>query len=228
MCRSHSSVFASCKEMPDGAVTISTAGRIRASADRSGECPQVEVVHPDQPQEHPVGRAVAGHRGDIRVRRAQERGHLAQRRVRPHVQLTVAEPGLIPLDAADILGLLLDRLVLVNESDPARLRQRDRHPRRRHRLHDCAAQRQCHQQRRLLRPAGRRISGADRLTFAGVQSSPVRPGISRYSFSDRETSSRIRTCPPQKVTVSRSPPPCAALAGRAARRHDRPRKLQVW
>jgi hypothetical protein len=42
-------------------------------------------------------------------------------------------------------------------------------------------------------PTECRTSGADRLTFAGVQSSPVRPGISRYSFSDRETSSRIRT-----------------------------------
>jgi hypothetical protein len=42
-------------------------------------------------------------------------------------------------------------------------------------------------------PTECRTSGADRLTFTGVQSSPVRPGISRYSFSDRETSSRIRT-----------------------------------
>src|SRR5450755_2446169 len=57
-------------------------------------------------------------------------------------------------------------------------------------------------------PTGCRTSGADSLTFAGVQSSPVRPGISRYSFSDRETSSRIRTCPPQKVTVS---PDAAAM-----------------
>lgn len=53
-----------------------------------------------------------------------------------------------------------------------------------------------------LAPTGCRTSGADRLTFADEQSSPVSPRISRYSFSDRETSSRIRMCPPRKAMVN--------------------------
>jgi hypothetical protein len=62
----------------------------------------------------------------------------------------VPEAGLVPFDAADVLGLIGDGLILVDEGDPAGLRERDRHLRRGHRLHDRAAQRQRDCQRRIL------------------------------------------------------------------------------
>ena len=55
MCRFHSSVFASCSEMPAGAVTISAVGRIRASAGRSGECrPRKKSFTPISPRKTPL------------------------------------------------------------------------------------------------------------------------------------------------------------------------------
>jgi hypothetical protein len=85
---------------------------------------RVEVVQPDQPEEDSVAGTVIGHGGDVLAGRAQPGGDLAQRRRGLHVEVTVPEPGLVALDAADVLGLRGDRLVLVDEPDPAGLGER--------------------------------------------------------------------------------------------------------
>src|SRR5919201_1626374 len=87
---SHSSVFASDSVIDGGAVTISA---------------------PDQAQQDPVRRAVVGHRGDILLRGAEQVADFGQRGGGLDVDLAVPEAGLVPLDAAYVLGLRRDVLV---------------------------------------------------------------------------------------------------------------------